>query len=115
MADNVNNPQAVSRHSKLLRAIGVSVLVLGIAAAGMVYWIGTRSPDVSDDPSMAGFTKARDRQMEILYGKMGSVMEKWSDDLKEPGTQAILILTVAALGAYGCFYFARLPDDEEPR
>ena len=32
--------------------IGIIVLLLGIGGAGMVYWLGTRSPDVMDDLSM---------------------------------------------------------------
>ncbi len=92
--------------------IGIIVLVLGIAGAGVVYWMGTRSPDASDDLSMLGFNKAQTRQMEQLYGKSGLLIEEWSDDLKQPGTQAILIAAVSALIAAGCFYFARLSDDD---
>jgi len=96
--------------------IGVIVLVLGIAGAGIVYWLGTRSPDVSDDLSMVGYNKAQTRQMEQLYGKSGLLIEEWLDDLKQPGTQATIIAAVSIVVAAGCFYFARLSDDEdEPR
>jgi flagellar basal body-associated protein FliL len=96
--------------------LGVIVLVLGIAGAGVVYWMGTRSPDLADDPAMVGYNKAQTRQMGMLYGKMGPVIEEWFDDLKQPGTQAILIAVVSTLVAAGCFYFARLTDnsDEAP-
>jgi hypothetical protein len=52
--------------------------------------------------------------MGMLYGKMGPVIEEWCDDLKQPGTQAEIIVVVSILIAAGCFYFARLlgPDDE---
>jgi len=90
---------------------GVIVLVLGIAGAGLVYWLGTRSPDVSDDLSMVGYNKAQTRQMEQLYGKSGLLIDEWFDDLKEPGTQATLIVAVSALIAGGCFYVARLSAD----
>jgi hypothetical protein len=104
-----------SKKSARLRMAGVIVLVLGIAGAGLVYWLGTRSPDVSDDLSMAGYNRAETRQMEQLYGKSGLLIEEWFDDLKQPGTQAILIAVVSALVAAGCFYFARLSDDvDEP-
>jgi len=89
------------------------VLVLGLAGAGVVYWLGTRSPDVSDDLSMLGYNKAQTRQMEQLYGKSGLLIEEWTDDLKQPGTQAVIIAAVSTLIAAGCFYFARLLVNEE--
>ena len=92
------------------------MLMLGIASAGVVYWFGTRSQDLSDDLSMVGYDKPENRQMEILYGKQGELIEDWSNDLKQPGTQAIIIIAATALVAGGCFYFARLLDhDDEAR
>jgi hypothetical protein len=105
-----------SRRARKLRIIGGIVLVLGIAGAGIVYLLGTRSPDLSDDLSMTGYNRAETRQMEILYGKQGELIEDWSNDLKQPGTQAVIIVTAAALVAGGFFYFARLSDyDDETR
>ena len=92
--------------------IGVVVLVLGLAGAGLVYWLGTRSADLSDDPSMQGYNRAATRQMGLLYGKQGLLIEEWSEDLKQPGTQATIIAAVSALMAAGCFYFARLSDSD---
>ena len=114
--DEKTSPDSSSKRAARLRMIGVIVLLLGIGSAGLVYWLGTRSPDVMDDLSMVGFNKARTRQMGMLYGKMGPVIEGWFDDLKQPGTQASIIVMVSALVAGGCFYFARLLDhDDEPR
>jgi flagellar basal body-associated protein FliL len=96
--------------------IGIVVLVLGLGGTGLVYWMGTRSPDVSDDLSMVGYNKAQTRQMAMLYGKMGPVIEEWFDDLKQPGTQAEIIVAISIFIAAGCFYFARLlGHDDEPR
>lgn len=65
---------------------------------------------------MVGFDKARTRQMGMLYGKMGPLIENWSEDLKQPGTQAEIIVAFSILTAGGCFYFARLMEyDDEPR
>ena len=65
---------------------------------------------------MVGFNKARTRQMGMLYGKMGPAVEQFFDELKQPGTQATIIMGFSALVAGGCFYFARLLDhDDEPR
>ncbi len=114
--DKTSGPHSSSRRSARLRMTGIIVLLLGIGGAGVVYWLGTRSPDVSDDLSMVGYNKAQMRQMGMLYGKMGPVIEEWFDDLKQPGTQAEIILAVSALIAAGCFYFARLlGHDDEPR
>jgi len=114
--DKTPTPDSSSkRRARRLRTIGLIVLVLGLGGAGLVYWLGTRSPDVMDDLSMVGFNKAQTRQMGMLYGKMGPVIEGWFDDLKRPGTQATIIAVVSTLIAAGCFYFARLLDhDDEP-
>ena len=111
--DGKNNQVSFPKRGARLRMIGIFVLLLGIGSAGVVYWLGTRSPDVSDDLSMVGYHRAQTRQMGMLYGKMGPVIEEWFDDLKQPGTQAEIIVVISILTAAGCFYFARLlsPDD----
>jgi len=93
--------------------VGVIVLLLGISGACLVYWMGTRSPDLSDDLSMLGYNKAQTRQMGMLYGKSGLLIEEWSNDLKQPGTQAIIIATTSILITLGCFYFARLLENDD--
>src|SRR5664280_3257538 len=114
--DNASGPQSCSKRAARLRIIGVIMLVLGLGGAGLVYWLGTRSPDVMDSLSMLGYNKAQTRQMGMLYGKMGPVIEEWFDDLKQPGTQAEIIMAVSILLSAGSFYFARLLDhDDEPR
>jgi hypothetical protein len=100
------------RRARRLRIIGCIILILGIASAGIVYCLGTRSADLSDDLSMVGYNKPEERQMEILYGKQGELIEDWSNDLKQPGTQAVIIIIISTLAAGGCFYFARLMDDD---
>jgi hypothetical protein len=103
------------RRARRLRMIGVIVLALGIVGAGIVYWARTRSPDLSNDLSMLGFNRAETRQMGQLYGTQGLLIQKWYEDLKQPGTQAAIIVVISALITIGCFYFARLLDvDDEP-
>jgi peptidoglycan/LPS O-acetylase OafA/YrhL len=104
--NKTSGPHLSSRRSARLKAIGLIVLVLGLGSAGLVYW--TRSPDLSDDLSMLGYNKAQTRQMGMLYGKSGLLIEEWSNDLKQPSTQAIIIASASILIALGCFYFARL-------
>ncbi len=116
MSVNDKTPDSLStfkRRARKFRIIGVSVLALGIASAGIVYWLGTRSPDLSDDLSMIGYDRSEQRQMGILYGKQGELIEDWSNDLKQPGTQAIIIVVAAVLIFGGCFYFARLLDHDD--
>ena len=93
--------------------IGIIVLVLGLGGAGVVYWLGTRSPNLNDDPSMLGFNRREERQMGLLYGKMGTLVEDWTEDLKRPGTQAVLIAGFSVLVAGGCLYFARLLENDD--
>ena len=101
------------RHGRRLKIIGTAILLFGIAGAGIVYWTGMRDADVSGELSMAGFNKSEERQMAILYGKSGELIEDWSNDLKQPGTQAFIIAAVSIVIASGCFYFARLSEEED--
>ena len=95
-----------NRRAKKLKIIGIIVLVLGIGGAGIVYWLGTRSDGLSDDISMLGYDKPRNLQMERMYGKWGDLTDDILDDLKQPGTQAFIIVAAAGLVAWGCFYDA---------
>ncbi len=72
--------------------------------------------DPADDPSMGGFNKANQRQMEIMYGKMGTMTEDLVQHLKQARTQATIIAIGSVLVAAGCFYFARLASyQDEPQ
>lgn len=109
MNDKISDPLSSSRRrARQLRIIGVIVLLLGIGGAGVVYWL--RPPEVPDDSSMTGYNRAETRQMEMLYGKQGRLIEDLANDLKQPGTQAILIAVASAVIAAGCFHFARLTE-----
>jgi len=116
MTDPPPSPERSRKLSARLKWTGRVILALGIVSAGFVYWIGSRQDDLSNDPSMLGFNRAEQRQMDELYGNSGLLMDEWLDDLKQPGTQAVLILVSSGLIAAGCFYFARLLvlDDEPP-
>jgi hypothetical protein len=94
--------------AKRLRKIGMAALLVGALGAGFVYWRGRGTSEILDDPSMGGFNKANQRQMELMYGKMGTVTEDLIQHLKRPGTQAAIIAIGAVLVWAGCFYFARL-------
>jgi hypothetical protein len=100
------------RRARRYRIASMVILVLGVLSAGMVYWLGSREPDYSDDPSMVGFNRSEQHQMAVLYGKQGQLIEDLDDSLKQPGTQGILIIAAAAVIAAGCFFFARVLEAE---
>jgi len=111
-------PQNSKRRAAKLRIIGIVVPGLGIAGAGLIYWLGSRSQDLNNDPAMLGYNRAETRQMGLLYGKSGLLMDDWLNDLKQPGVQALIILAFSAVIAFVCLYFARLleqDDDNGPR
>jgi hypothetical protein len=113
MSANEQNtgPQPSHKQSQRLRKIGVIVLLLGLAVAGVVYWMGTHASGPTEDQLLPGNARAESRQMGVLYGKMGVLISQWSEALKQPGTQAILIAGASILVAAIFFYFARLSDD----
>ena len=107
----VEEKESIRRDLRLaarLRKIGFVVLLLGALGASIVYWRGGGPLDPTDNPSLGGFNKANQRQMEIMYGKMGSMTEDLVQHLKRPGTQAAIIAIGSVLVAGSCFYFARL-------
>jgi hypothetical protein len=112
-ADQNNSPSsAAHRRVWRYRIAGVVILLLGVASAGVVFWLGSRAPDLSDDPSMIGFNRAEERQMAMLYGKQGQMIEDLKNWLKQPNTQAVLIVVAAGIVAAGCFYVARVLEEE---
>ena len=110
MSENVSGSTADShaRVAARLRRIGFVALLASVLGAGVVYWNGKRNSNVLDDPSMGGFNKANQRQMELMYGKMGTITEDFVQFLKRPETQAAIIAIGGVLVSAGSFYFARL-------
>jgi hypothetical protein len=115
MSDDAQADGAVSprKRTQRLRAVGVIVLLLGLGAAGAVYEIRTHARAPTEDELLAGNARAEAHQMGVLYGKMGLLTQELSDDLKQPGTQAGIIAAVSILVAAGCFYVARLSDEDD--
>jgi hypothetical protein len=108
---------SLHREKARLRLIGVIVLMLGLGSAGLVYWIGNRAPeDARLDEYRQSQARAESRQMQMLYGTSGGLMEDFLNALKRPGNQALGIGMITGLVAAGCFYLGRpLPKSEETR
>jgi flagellar basal body-associated protein FliL len=105
-----SNPDSTGKRRKWLRTVGVLILLLGLGAAGIVYWTGSPPEDLSADPSTARSYKTESRDIEVNFGKMGLLMNDLQNDLKYPGTQALIIITASILAASGCFLFAHWLD-----
>ena len=93
-----------------LRLIGALVLICGVVSACVLYWIQIRSAAPELDESAWGYARAQQHQMGQMMGTLGVMMAKWTDALGEPGPQAIIIATAAALVAALCFRVAFLMD-----
>lgn len=104
----------MQREKARLRKIGLIILIAGLCSAGVVYWIGKRA----EDPALADYrqaeARAESRQMEMLYGTSGDIMQELVTAMKRPGNQALAIVAVTALVSCACFYLGRpLPDSDE--
>ncbi len=105
-------PNPFEERRRRLRRIGWTVLAAGLASACLLYWIRTRDREPSMDELMPGYSQANRRQMGILYGTTGVIIEGWIEDLREPETQAVLLAGLSAVIAIGCFYSASRPDED---
>jgi hypothetical protein len=101
------------RRARWLRLTGVVALALGIFGADLVYWLGTHSAKADDPLPVMGEDKVVTRRAEMLFGHQTVLLDEWGQALKQPGTQAVIIVVTTALVAGGCFYFARLLDRAE--
>ena len=98
---------ALNREKARLRLVGVIALAVGIIAAGLVYWLGTRAENAGVDQYRDAMNHSESRQMQLLYGTSGGIVEDILNGLKHPGNQALLILAIGGIIAAGCFYLGR--------
>ena len=107
------DPTALNREKTRLRLIGIIALAVALVTAGLVYWLGTRAENAGVDQYRDAVTRSESRQMQMLYGTSGGVLDDILNGLKHPGNQAILILAIGGIIAAGCFYLGRpLPEDD---
>lgn len=92
--------------ARRLRITSVVLLLAGTAIAGAIYAFGT-GPVESDDPAMIAQDKIDSRQVAQMYGDVGLLERNWANDLKQPGTQAVIIFVITAVVAGGGLFVAR--------
>ena len=105
--ENLAESESLHREKARLKKVGALILLLGFASAGMLYWIRTRPEDPALEQYRQDESRAVSRQMQMLYGTSGNVMQDFVTALKRPGTQAIIIIIVTVLISGVCFYLAR--------
>lgn len=104
---------ALNREKARLRLIGIIILAVALVAAGSVYWLGTRAENAGVDQYQDAVARSQSRQMQMLYGTSGGILDDILNGLKHPGNQALLILAIGGIIAAGCFYLGRpLPQDD---
>jgi hypothetical protein len=115
---------ALIRRRNALNLLGIIVLVLGIGGAAVLYWTGkSRSPGQAmnretptvengwkDSTLSPDDTKGSSRDLELLYGKVGSlVISFWHRCelfFTSPASAATVIGLVSAVLAFLCFLMA---------
>jgi hypothetical protein len=112
------------RLAELLKTIGVAVLVLGFAAASLIYWNGEKRSEVDSrgdqtsnlerswkDGSLSPEDlKGSSRTIEMNFGKVAVTIVGWLHRLaalKPHQLLAIAVATITALVAICCFLVAK--------
>ena len=98
-----------------LNTLGVGVLLLGLGAAGGVYWSGQAQP-AGTGPEASGWrdstldledSKSSSRDVEMYYGKVGMLIVRLQDWCAEPAALALMLAIISTLAALGCFLAAK--------
>lgn len=95
------------------RRIGMIILFAGLGVAGWVLWAAPALPKLPDDFQDEQTSRKAERAVEMNFGKSGLFAGELADDLKDPGTQALLIAIASILVAGGCFYIGHVQDRVE--
>ena len=117
MSDNPPTPNLSSTPRTNFNAIGIVVLVLGLAIAAIIYWAGqphstpqsNAAGDWQDSTLSIQDSKASARDVELYNGKMGMLALNLEDWFQQPTSWAILIATISILTSVACFRLARQP------
>ncbi len=100
-----NDLIALNREKARLRKVGALILAVGLISAGLLYWLRTDNSNLNE--LRESQAHAESRQMQLLYGRSGGITEDLLNALKQPGPQALLIVTLSGIIAAGCFYLGQ--------
>ena len=115
---------SLKRRAELLKTVGIAVLVLGLIASSILYWVGEENLAVSSreqaisEPGVSWQdgtlspedTKGSSRTTEMNFGKIAVLVAGWLDrweELKPNQKLAIAIAAMATLIAVVCFVLAQ--------
>ena len=115
-AGNTEEPteqDSLRKEKALLRKIALGVLIAGLTASGLVFWLGTRSHKASLDEYEQARQRSEARQMELMYGRSGDLVGDFFNALKRPGPQAATIAVVTLLISGACFYLGHPLDESD--
>jgi len=101
----------VTETPKQLRRTGRIVLVCGLIAAVLVYWVEARG---ASHTAAFEHTRSSDNQMGRMMGHMGVEMADWQATLTSPAGYAAGVTVLSLLFA-GYFYRVASVTDEEMR
>jgi hypothetical protein len=115
--DNPPTPNLSATRRKASYAIGIVVLLLGLAIAAIVYRTGqsrsvpqsNAAGDWRDSTLSTQDSKVSSRDVELYYGKVGMLVVKLQDWSKRPESRAVLIATISTLTSLACFRAAHRP------
>jgi hypothetical protein len=125
MNDNMPvQSSSLKGRAELLKTVGVAVLVLGLIASSILFWVGegtfvTSLPGQEISESGGSWkdgtlspedTKGSSRTTEMNFGKIGVLIAGWLhrlEELKPYQMLAIVIAAMALLIAIPCFVIAR--------
>ena len=102
-------------HRARLISLGIVILLLGLATAGLIHWRAQHHsaqptsppPGEWQDTSLSREdSKKSARDIEMYYGKIGLLVVRLQDWFSEPESWVLIIATVSTLAAAACFLAA---------
>jgi hypothetical protein len=115
MPDTAPTRNASSKHRATLNTLGVIILLLGLAAAGIILWHAQHRSSQPTFSLQGGWqdttlsredSKRSNRDIEMYYGKIGLLSVKVQDWFAEPASLALIIASLSTLTALALFLAA---------
>ena len=102
------------RHTAILNAVGLIVLLIGIGSAGLIYWSGQKPPapetttgEWKDGSLSLTESKTATRNIELFGGKLEVLMVQWQERLQRPTSIAIITGAAGGLGRATAIQFVK--------